>query len=504
MFHSVDLLAGDGRHDQILGLFQDQEKCEAEIRQDRSIFRRALEVAIHALATDSSPKSHSHDLADLIRMESDFVDDTRRLAADHLRQLFSKRAISPDDVRLFTGETDNLHNPDFEIASMILLALIAAANTTQDSSKAMLGIWFARAVIRLESCEHPSRFIMDFVIQHFDLLGPKIALWLTEGTVFQVALVRRLIESGFLKEAFAFASEFQEGESFQVVEEFARAGHHDLARKYIGARPTNSKADREHVEKLKQTLADFDPEEEVLLDARLREASGGVIRPVPRSVLRPIPVCDLLLGDNNVPAAIAAWVDPGPDLGKELKQQFADTVKKCLAKALANPSDASLGNDLAACAGMWRKLAPQIVPPFVTFYFVAEELSGLSLLPESFLSENFTSHFHDARNVAHILTHGSLGDLLETDYDVEEAFTSRVRAYNCAAEIMDSVLNDRKKACEWLDRATVEILEFIPEWQPQDSTYDVLKCLEQTVGLAIEMMSEASSTTRALAEVYCK
>lgn len=347
---------------------------------------------------------------------------------------------------------------------------------------------------------------MDFVIQHFDLLGPKIALWLTEGTVFQVALVRRLIESGFLKEAFAFASEFQEEEyeSSKVVEEFARAGHPDLARKYIGARPTNSKAEREHVEKLKQTLADFDPEEEVLLDARLREASGGVIRPFTRSVLEPIPVCDLLLGDNNVPAAIAAWVEPGPDLGQELKQQFADTVKKCLAKALADPSDASLGNDLAACAGMWRKLAPQIVPPFVTFYFVAEELSGFSLLPESFLSENFTSHFHDARNVEHILTHGSLGNLLESECDIEAAFTSRVRAYNCAAEIIDSVLNDRKKACEWLDRATVEILEFFPEWQQQDSTYDVKECLEQTVGLAIEMMPEASSSTRALAEVYCE
>ncbi|MFZ4778272.1 MAG: hypothetical protein ACOYM3_23110, partial [Terrimicrobiaceae bacterium] len=388
LFQSVDRLAGEGRHEQILGLFQDQEKCEAEIRQDRSIFRRALEAAIHALATDSSPKSHASDLADLIRMESDFVDDTRRLAADHLRQLFSKRAISLDDVRLFTEETDNLHNPDFEIASMILLALIAAANTTQDSSKAMLAIWFARAGTRLESCEYPSRFIMDFVIQHFDLLGPKIALWLTEGTVFQVALVRRLIESGFLEEAFAFASEFQEEEyeSSKVVEEFARAGRHDFARKYIGARPTNSKADREHVEKLNQTLEDFDPEEEVLLDARLREASGGVIHPVTRSVLRPIPVYDLVLGDNNVPAAIAAWVEPGPDLGQELKQQFADTVKKCLAKALATPSDASLGNDLAACAGMWRKLAPQIVPPFVTFYFVAEELTGFSLLPESFLS----------------------------------------------------------------------------------------------------------------------
>ena len=52
LFQSVDRLAGEGRHEQILRLFQDQEKCEAEIRQDRSIFRRSLEAAIHALATD--------------------------------------------------------------------------------------------------------------------------------------------------------------------------------------------------------------------------------------------------------------------------------------------------------------------------------------------------------------------------------------------------------------------------------------------------------------------
>ena len=98
LFQSVDRLAGEGRHEQIRGLFHDEE-CGAKIRQDRSIFRRALEAAIHALATDSSPASHARDLADLIRLEADLVDDTRRHVADHLRKLFSKQAISLEDVR---------------------------------------------------------------------------------------------------------------------------------------------------------------------------------------------------------------------------------------------------------------------------------------------------------------------------------------------------------------------------------------------------------------------
>lgn len=510
LFSAVDRLAGEGRHEQIRGLFHD-EKCAAEIRQDRSIFRHALEASIHTLATDNSPTSHARDLADLIRLEADLVDDTRRHVADHLRKLFSKQEISLEDVRLLTAEMDDLPDPDFDTASVILVALIVASNPGQDSQKAMLAIWFARTAVRQERGEHPSRFIMDFVIQHFDLLGSQIVGWLTSGSIFQGLLVTRLAEEGRSDDAVSFAAEFQSGRFYSpsVVERLLKAGYLDLAWKFVATLPTTSKLEREHVENLRQTIADFDEEEareEALRCARESEAWRRTNRPVSISVLEPVPVCDLLLGDNNILAAIAAWAEPGPDLGKELKQQLADMVKKCLAKALANPSDVSLGKDLAACADILGKLVPEIVPAFLPFYFVAQEISGLGLLSENILSENgiSTVHIPDARNVAHILTHGPLDALHETGNDVEEAFTSRVRAYIYAAEITDSALNDRKKGGEWLGRATSEILEFIPEWQQQDSTYDVRECLEHTVALAIEMMPETSSCGRALAEVCCE